>query len=301
MLQSPLPQEMHTIRDCIRWSISQMSKAEVFFGHGYADALDESTALVLHSLALPHDLPGHFMDAAVSSEEKQRIAKLLHQRTQDRMPLSYITHESWFAGLCFFVDQRVLIPRSPIGELIESGFEGLFDIEPLSILDLCTGSGCIAIACADAFPQAEVDAVDLSEDALAVADKNRQELGFEDQVELIRSDLFSALEGRSYDLIVSNPPYVDQYEMDSMPDEFHHEPRLGLTAGDDGLDLVHRILAEAADYLNPGGVLICEVGVSDQALIAAYPDVPFTWIEFQRGGGGVFMLTKEQLAEIGGE
>lgn len=289
--------ELSTIRDLIRFGISEMNRAGIYFGHGTDNALDEATAAVLHVLALSHDIPGHFMDARVLSDERDEILELFRQRIKNRTPLSYLTHEAWFAGLKFYVDERVLVPRSPIAELIQQQFSPWLEYENVGrILDLCTGSGCIAIACAYQFPDAAVDAVDISEDALEVASRNVSELGVEDQVSLIKSDLLANVTGK-YDLIISNPPYVDAGEIAAMPDEFKAEPILGLESGADGLDATRQILAQASNHLNPKGVLIVEVGVSDHALVEAFPEVPFTWLEFEHGGSGVFLLTKEQLDE----
>lgn len=223
--------------------------------------------------------------------------KLINRRIEKRIPVSYLTHEAWFSGLPFYVDERVLIPRSPIAELIEEGFQPWVDSKEINdILDLCSGSGCIAIACAKHFPDADIDATDISTDALAVAKINILRHDVENQVHLYHSNLFQNLPKKKYDLIISNPPYVNKEEMQTLPLEFKHEPSLGLEGGDEGLDLVIQILKNAKHYLNPQGLLIVEVGNSDTALIEKFPDMPFTWLEFQRGGGGVFLLTQEQLA-----
>lgn len=289
--------DLHTLQDMLRWAVSRFTAAELYYGHGTDNPWDEALQLVLPTLYLPLDFPADMYGSRLTLSERQRIVERVIRRVNERLPVAYLTNKAWFCGLEFFVDERVLVPRSPIGELISQQFAGLIVSEPQHILDLCTGSGCIAIACAHAFPEAEVDAVDLSSDALAVAELNIQQHGLEQQVTPIRSDLFRALPPLQYDLIVTNPPYVDAEDMADLPQEFRREPELGLAAGNDGLDLVRRILACAPDYLNEQGVLICEVGNSMVHLMAQYPDIPFTWLEFEHGGDGVFMLTKDQLVD----
>ena len=288
--------QLHTVRDFLRWSVSLFNEHQVVLGHGYDDPWDEALALVLHALHLPWDIDVRIQDARLLTSEKHTILSLLHARIAERRPVAYLTGQAWFVGIPFQVDQRVLIPRSPIGELIEKRFEPWIEPDQVeSVLDMCTGSGCIGIACGHYFPDALIDCVDLSEAALDVAEKNVQAQGLEGQVSLIYSDLFEALDGRTYDIIVSNPPYVDKQDMDAMPDEFHHEPRMGLEAGEDGLDIVRRMLPELSRHLNPGGIAVIEVGNSWEALEQAYPEVPFTWLAFEHGGLGVFLLTKEQI------
>ncbi len=291
--------ELRTIRDFIRFATSQFNAAGLFYGHGTDNAWDEAASLVLHTLHLPHDINPGVLDAALIQEEKSDLFHLIEKRVIKRVPTPYLTHEAWFAGLPYYVDERVLIPRSPIAELIQNHFEPWIShsLEVNHILDLCTGSGCIAIACAKAFPEASVDASDISEEALAVAKINVLRHKVEDQVTLYQSNLFDALPAKQYDIIVSNPPYVSSLEMAELPDEYRHEPKLGLAAGDDGLDLAKLILKNAARYLSPQGILVVEVGNSEYALADCYPGLPFTWIDFQNGGGGVFMLTAEQLKE----
>jgi ribosomal protein L3 glutamine methyltransferase len=289
--------ELHTIQDMLRWAVSRFNAANVFYGHGTDNAWDEAVQLVLPSVFLPMDIPEDMRTARLTSSERHRIVERVIRRVNERIPVAYLTNKAWFCGLEFYVDERVLVPRSPIGELIDNRFSGLIAENPTHILDMCTGSGCIAIACGYAFPDAEVDAVDISSDVLAVAERNIQEHGVENQVTPIRSDLFRELPKLQYDLIVTNPPYVDEEDMSDLPQEFRFEPELGLAAGSDGLKLARRILACAPDYLSDRGVLICEVGNSMVHLMEQYPDIPFTWLEFENGGDGVFMLTKQQLLQ----
>ncbi|MCE2573219.1 50S ribosomal protein L3 N(5)-glutamine methyltransferase [Motilimonas eburnea] len=289
--------ELHTIGDMIRWSASQFSANGLFYGHGSDNAWDEAVQLILPSLHLPLNMGDAVYQAKLLTSERDALVSLVARRIIERVPTAYLTNRAWFAGLEFYVDERVLVPRSPFAELIGQGFAPWLTSEPQRVLDLCTGSACIAIACAYAFPAAEVDAVDISIDALDVAQINICDHGLEQQVFPIQSDLFDELKGHKYDLIVSNPPYVDAEDMASLPDEFTHEPELGLAAGFDGLDLVRRMLAQAADMLTDDGILLVEVGNSQIHLEQAYPQVPFTWLEFEHGGHGVFMLTQAQLKQ----
>ncbi|PHQ77830.1 MAG: 50S ribosomal protein L3 N(5)-glutamine methyltransferase [Idiomarina sp.] len=290
-------QDLHSIDDLLRWSVSQMLSQQLFFGHGNANAVEEARALLGHVTQLT---PDELLDARhcrLTRDEKAAYLALLKQRIEQRKPAAYLTHQAWFAGLPFYVDERVLVPRSPIAELIETGFQPWLQHQPQRILDLCTGSGCIAIACAYAFPEAQIDAADLSTDALAVAEQNIEQHGLQQQVVPLQSDLFNNLTGERYDLIVTNPPYVDADDMADLPDEYRHEPELGLAAGNDGLELVDKMLLQAADYLTDNGLLICEVGNSMPALNDKYPDTGFVWVEFERGGDGVFVLSRQQLVE----
>ncbi len=289
--------ELHTIQDMLRWAVSRFSAADIWYGHGTDNPWDEAVQLVLPTLYLPLEIPEEMHNARLTSSEKKRIVERVIRRVNDRVPVAYLTHKAWFCGHEFYVDERVLVPRSPIGELINHRFTGLINSHPQRILDMCTGSGCIAIACAYEFPDAEVDAADISAEALAVTEQNIEAHGLLQQVTPLRSDLFRDLPALKYDLIVTNPPYVDAEDMDDLPDEYRHEPELGLAAGSDGLVLVQRILANAADYLTDDGVLICEVGNSMVHMIEQYPEVPFTWLEFENGGDGVFMLDRQQLIE----
>ncbi|MGO1297871.1 MAG: 50S ribosomal protein L3 N(5)-glutamine methyltransferase [Vibrio sp.] len=293
--------ELYTLQDMIRWTVSRFNAAHLFYGHGTDNAWDEAVQLILPTLYLPIDVPPHVLNSRLTSSERLRVVDRVIRRINEHTPVAYLTNKAWFCGLEFFVDERVLVPRSPIGELIQNQFQPWLVDSPARVMDLCTGSGCIAIACAYAFPDAEVDAVDISVDALQVAEQNIQEHGLEQQVIPVRSDLLRDVPEVEYDIIVSNPPYVDAEDMDSLPDEFRHEPELGLAAGSDGLKLVRRILANAPKYLTENGILICEVGNSMVHLMDQYPNIPFTWIEFENGGHGVFMLTRQQLVECADE
>jgi len=294
-----VPPELQTMRDYVRWAASRFQEARLVFGHGTDNALDEAAALVLHTLHLPMDLSAVWWEARLTAREAEAVVKRVRRRIRERLPLPYLTREAWFAGLPFYVDERVLVPRSPIGEIVQRQFEPWLAPESVErILDIGTGSGCIAIACAYAFPGAEVDAVDVSPEALDVARVNVERHRLQQRVTLFQSDLFAALpQDRRYDLIVSNPPYVDALDMSQLPPEYRHEPRLALEAGEDGLDLVRTILREAPARLTEGGILVVEVGNSGPALEAAFPDVPFVWLEFEHGEGEVFLLTAQQLAD----
>lgn len=286
---------LHTIIDLIRYGASRFNAAGLTFGHSHDNALDEATALVLHTLHLPPDLGPAYGQARLLPEEKQAILALIERRVVERVPVAYLTGEAWFAGLSFKSDTRALVPRSPIAELIVSGFEpwlGGRDVH--RALDLCTGSGCIAIAMGHYNPDWQVDGADISDDALALAAENKQRL-LADNVELVKSDLFAGLSGRHYDLIVTNPPYVTNDETDALPREYAYEPELGLRAGDDGLDLVLKILRDAPIHLSEDGLLICEVGESEQHLIRLLPEVDFAWIEFKVGQMGIFAVECREL------
>ncbi|MGL5146884.1 MAG: 50S ribosomal protein L3 N(5)-glutamine methyltransferase [Plesiomonas shigelloides] len=289
--------ELHTIQDMLRWTVSRFNAAGLYYGHGTDNPWDEAVALVLPTLFLPLDFPADMRNCRLTPSERHRIVERVLRRINDRVPVAYLTNSAWFCGMEFYVDERVLVPRSPIGELIQNHFDGLLPREPLRILDMCTGSGCIAIACAAEFPDAEVDAVDISTDALTVAEQNIYAHALGQRVIPIRSDVFRDLPQDKYDLIVTNPPYVDAEDIADMPDEYHHEPAIGLASGMDGLKLTKRILAGAPDYLAEDGVLICEVGNSMVHLEAQYPEIPFTWLEFEHGGLGVFMLTRQQIVD----
>ncbi|MDO9163625.1 MAG: 50S ribosomal protein L3 N(5)-glutamine methyltransferase [Methylococcaceae bacterium] len=285
-----------TIRDYVRWSASQFAKAQISFGHGTTSALDEAVALVLHTVHQPYNLSETYFDSVLTLSERQAIIDLVDRRINERIPAAYLTHEAIFAGLSFYVDERVLVPRSPIAELIAQRFSPWVDEDQVErVLDLCTGSACIAIACAYAFPDALVDAVDLSPDALAVAEINVAKHQLTDSVALYKSDLFKQLPEEQYDIIVSNPPYVSNGEWSALAPEFRAEPDMGFLGGESGLELVLRILTDAGDYLTEQGILVVEVGSSAQTLQDAFPDVPFYWLDFEHGGDGVFLLTADQV------
>jgi len=286
-----------TARALIEWAAGQFDEAGLVYGHGTDNALDEAASLVLHSLAIDYGQPDSVLDVPLAESDFNRARELLERRLKTRCPAAYLLDEAWFAGMPFFVDERVLVPRSPIAEMIADRFAPWIEPERVQrIVDIGTGSGCIALACAAAFPQAEVDATDVSRAALEVARINTDRHGLEGRVNLVESDLFSALAGRRYDIIVSNPPYVPREEVEQLAAEFHHEPASGLLAGEDGLDIVVRMLSEASGYLTAGGILVVEVGYTHEALQAQYPDVPFMWLDFENGGTGVFMLDTAGLA-----
>ena len=290
-----MSQELQTIIDLIRYGASRFNAAGLTFGHSYDNALDEATQLTLHALRLPHDLPPVYGNARVTEAEKEDVLALFLRRIEERIPAAYLCGEAWFAGLSFKSDARALVPRSPIAELIESGFEPwLGGREVRRALDLCTGSGCIAIAMAHHNPDWHVDGADVSDMALQLARENEQRLHVRN-VRFVQSDLFAGLQGEHYDLIVSNPPYVTNDETDALPREYSYEPELGLRAGDDGLDIVLRILRDAPLHLTDDGLLICEVGEAEQALVRLLPELPLMWIEFKVGQMGVFVVERHDL------
>nr|WP_281504187.1 MULTISPECIES: 50S ribosomal protein L3 N(5)-glutamine methyltransferase [Chromohalobacter] len=291
-----LAEGLVSLRDCLRWATSEFNAHRLHFGHGTASAWDEAVALVLGALHLPWDVDPAVLDARLLPIERRRVVSLVRQRIEQRTPLPYLLGEAFFAGYPFEVDERVLIPRSPIAELVEDAFAAWFpQWSPTRVLDLCAGSGCIGIATALYLPTAEVDLVDISPEALAVAKANIVHHDVGKRVRAVTSDLFAGVAGQRYDIIVSNPPYVDARDLAGMPAEFGHEPSLALAAGDDGLDIVRRMLREAREHLTDDGVLIVEVGNSARHLDAAFPEVPFLWLEFERGGEGVFALTAAEL------
>ncbi len=287
-----------SLRDAILAAQIYLQEAGVWFGHGTDNALDEAAWLVSHALGLAPDFAEEILPNPLSAAEKDSISALLQRRVEERLPAAYLTGKAWFAGLPFYVDERVLVPRSPIAELIANEFRPWLEPERVErVLDLCTGSACIAIATAFALPEAEVDASDISAGALDVALRNVREHSLEDRLHLFESDLFNGLPEHRYDLIISNPPYVDAEDMAALPDEYRREPTLGLAAGQRGLDLVIPMLRDAAEYLQPEGVVIVEVGNSAEALSQQFSQVPFTWLDFEYGGEGVFLLEAAQLCD----
>lgn len=285
-----------TLRDYMRWASSRFTVEKIAFGQGTTTALDEAVALVLYAVNQPYHLSAVFFNCVLTFEERKSVFDLVERRINERIPVAYLTKESIFMGLPFYVDERVLIPRSPVAELIEQRFEPWIEEDSVEhILDLCTGSGCIAIACAYAFPNAMIDAVDLSSDALDVTEINIEKHKVVETVTTYQSDLFNKLPPIKYDVIISNPPYVALQEWHDLPPEFHAEPDMAFKGGDSGLDLVLRILVNAKDYLSEEGILIVEVGSSSEALQTLFPEVPFYWLNFERGGDGVFLLTADQV------
>jgi ribosomal protein L3 glutamine methyltransferase len=303
---SDVASQLWTIRDFLRWALSEFRAAKVVHGHGTTSATDEAAFLILEALHLPVDDINPWLDARLLDAEKHRLANLIRTRIDTRLPAAYLVKRAYIHGMPFFVDERVIVPRSYIGELMFSGIFG-GDEAPLiedvanvtSVLDLCTGSGCLAIIAAGIFPGAEVDAADLSADALEVARINIDDHDVADRVNLLQGDLFEAVEGRTYDLIISNPPYVAGGEVEAFPPEYVHEPVMAHLGGEDGLDLVRRILAVAADHLNPGGGLLCEIGTGRERLVDDYPQLDFLWLDTEESEGEVFWITREQLLEAG--
>ena len=289
--------DLETLRDWLRYAVSRFGEAGLAFGHGTTNAYDEAAYLLLHALHLPLDRLEPFLDARLTQAERGRLAQLLERRIDQRVPAAYLTHEAWLGEFRFYVDERVLIPRSFIAELVPDGLAPYVGAAEAvtTVLDLGTGSGCLAILLAHAYPQADVDAVDISTDALTVAQRNVADYGLADRINLIRSDMFSNLTGKSYDLIISNPPYVTAVAMEDLPPEFRHEPRLALAGGEDGLDAVRTILTEAARFLNPDGTLVVEVGHNRAATELAFPRLPFVWLETQTSSDSVFLLKREAL------
>jgi ribosomal protein L3 glutamine methyltransferase len=289
--------ELITLRDWLRWAVSRFNDAGLFFGHGTDNAFDEAAWLILHVLHLPHERLDMFLDARLTPDERLAVLNILQQRVARRLPAAYLTQEAWLGDFRFYVDERVIVPRSFFAELLHEGFAPwVADAAEVSdALDLCTGSGCLAILMAHAFPNARVDAVDISSDALAVAQRNVTDYGLGEQIRLVRSDVFGKLGKRRYDLIISNPPYVTAAAMASLPEEYRREPSLALAAGEDGLDLVRTILAEAPQHLKPEGMLAIEVGHNRKIVEAAFPGLPLTWIDTAHAEGKIFLLHARDL------
>ena len=305
MTQLPkLVEELFTIRDWLRFTVSQFEKAGIFFGHGTDNSYDEAVWLLMSALHLPHDTLHNFLDANITAPERKHLAHLIEQRVTKRTPTAYLLREAWLRGFKFYVDERVIVPRSFIAELLDFNDEGEHGLQPWiehpelinSAADICTGSGCLGILLANAFSDAQIDVVDISPDAIAVCNININNYELQDQITAIQSDMFSALKGKTYDLIISNPPYVDAPSMAKLPTEYRNEPQIALGSGAAGLDHTHTILREAAKYLNDEGILVVEIGHNRDALEAAYPNIEFTWLQVESGDQFVFLLTKEQLA-----
>ena len=289
--------QLFTLRDLMRFAVSRFNEANLFFGHGTDNAWDEAAYLLLHTLHLPLDRLDPFMEARLTATERAAVLDTIRRRIDERVPASYLTHEAWLGERRFYVDQRVIVPRSHIAELLEDQLSPWIE-DPWAVrraLDLCTGSGCLAILAAIAFPEAQVDAIDLSPDALQVARRNVTDYGLESRVHLIESDAFTAIDSQRYDLIISNPPYVNAESMAELPNEYRREPELALASGEDGLDFTRIILSKAADHLNPGGVLVVEIGHNRDALEDAFPETPFVWLDTAAGDDFVFLLRREDL------
>jgi len=296
-MSAPIPHELETLRDWLRFAVSRFAAAKVAFGHGTTNAYDEAAYLLLHALSLPLDRLDPFLDARLTTEERAKLASLIARRVDERIPAAYLTGEAWLGDFRFYVDKRVIIPRSFIAEILPDGLAPYIgDADTIhDALDLCTGSGCLAILLAHAFPNAEIDAADVSADALAVAQHNVADYELADRINLIRSDLFANLRGKTYDLIVSNPPYVTTMAMEALPPEFRHEPELALAGGDDGVDAVRAIVDAAPGHLNPHGVLVVEIGYGKAAVEAVYPRLPFVWLTTRSSSDAVFLLTRDDL------
>lgn len=292
---------LHTIRDWLRYAVSRFENSDIFYGHGTDNSYDEAVWLVMSALHLPHDTLDNFFDARLTTEESQHLATLIEKRVTAHTPTAYLVNEAWLRGFKFYVDERVIVPRSFIAELLEDGLQPWVEFPEMveSAADICTGSGCLGVLLAETFPNAHIDVVDISPDAIDVSNINIKRYGLEHQVQAVQSDMFTALKGRKYDVIISNPPYVDAPSMAELPAEYRQEPQLALGSGVAGLDHTHTLLTQAAEYLNDGGILVVEIGHNRDALHDAYPDLPFTWLDTSAGDQFVFMLTKEDLLEAG--
>jgi ribosomal protein L3 glutamine methyltransferase len=289
--------ELQTIRDWIRYAVSQFEASDIFYGHGTDNAYDEAVWLIMSALHLPMDTLNNFLDARITATERAKLASFIEQRITKHTPTAYLVKEAWLQGLKFYVDERVLIPRSFIAELLNNDLSHWIEFPEMigSAADICTGSGCLGVLLASVFQNAAIDVIDISQDAIDVANINIANYGLEDQITAIKSDMFSALKDKKYDVIISNPPYVDAPSMAALPAEYQNEPQLALGSGVAGLDHTHTILREAANYLNDDGILIVEIGHNRDALEAAYPNIIFTWLEVSSGNEFVFLLTKSQL------
>ncbi|GAB4126661.1 MAG: 50S ribosomal protein L3 N(5)-glutamine methyltransferase [Sideroxydans sp.] len=298
-LYSEATQQLNTVRDCLRFAVSRFNEAGLAFGHGSDNAHDEAAYLILHTLHLPLDTLDPYLDARLTHSELLTVLNVLEKRVEQRIPAAYLTHQAFLGDYAFYVDERVIVPRSFIAELLREQLSPWVDDPERvgSVLDLCTGSGCLAILAAHAFPHALVEGVDISADALAVARRNVHDYGLQERIELIQSDLFDKLKGRQYDLIISNPPYVDAASLSALPQEYRHEPKLALGSGPDGLDATRKILAHAAHHLTEQGLLVVEIGHNRDALEAAFPNLPFIWLEVSAGDGFVFLLHRDDLIE----
>jgi ribosomal protein L3 glutamine methyltransferase len=292
-----LHEEIFTLRDWLRFTVSRFEESDIFFGHGTDNAYDEAVWLLMSALHLPLDTLDNFLDARITESERKQLAQLIQRRIVDRTPTAYLVKEAWLKGFKFYVDERVIVPRSFIAELLENGLSPWIEYPEMvsSAADICTGSGCLGILLANAFPNASVDVIDISPDAIDVANINIANYGLQDQIHAIQSDMFTALKGNKYDIIISNPPYVDAPSMATLPKEYRSEPQIALGSGDAGLDHTHTILHEAANYMNDGGLLVVEIGHNRDALIETYPKLQFVWLEVESGDEFVFLLSKEQL------
>lgn len=300
MLYQNAINELITLRDWLRFSVSQFEASDIFYGHGTDNSYDEAVWLIMSTLHLPHDTLNNFLDARLTHAESQRLAGLIERRIKQHIPTAYLVKEAWLQGYKFYVDERVIVPRSFIAELlVNNGLNEWIEYPEMvsSAIDVCTGSGCLGVLLADAFPEALIDVVDISPDAIKVCNINIDRYGLQHRVTAIHSDMFSALTHKTYDLIISNPPYVDATSMAVLPREYQQEPQLALGSGDDGLDHTHTLLREAKHYLNDGGILVVEIGHNRNALLVAYPELPFKWLEVSSGNAFVFLLTKDDLTK----
>jgi ribosomal protein L3 glutamine methyltransferase len=292
-----ITEELFTIRDWLRFTVSRFEEAGIFFGHGTDNAYDEAVWLIMSALHLPLDTVDNFLDAVITTSERKHLAHLIERRIVDRTPTAYLLREAWLKGYKFYVDERVIVPRSFIAELLEHSLSPWVEFPEMveSVADICTGSGCLGVLLADAFPNASVDVVDISPDAIAVCNINIGNYHLQDRITAIQSDMFAGLKGKTYDVIISNPPYVDAPSMSALPQEYRNEPQIALGSGEAGLDHTHTLIKEAPKHLNDGGLLVVEIGHNRDALLDSYPDLPFTWLEVESGNEFVFLLTKEQL------